>query len=497
MTDPAPAALPRLNDLALASLPARVARPAYDRSRTRIGIVHLGAGAFHRAHQAVYVDELLADDPDWAICAVSLHSPGVRDALRPQDGLYALALLGEETELRVIGAIREVLFAREQREAVLARLADPAVRLVTLTITEKGYCLAGDGLDFAHPEVVRDLAQPEAPSGAIGHIVAGLRARHRQGLEPYTVLSCDNLADNGGKLRRAVLQYARRIDAALADWIEREVAFPRSMVDSITPATDDALRECVAAQLGCRDAWPVQREPYAQWVIEDDFRNGRPAFERAGATISDDIAGYDRAKLRLLNAPHSTLAYLGALLGLETVAEAMAHPPLAGFVERLMRGHIAPHLAAPRGFDAQAYAGAILLRFRNPAIRHRLLQIAQDGSQKIPVRLLGTIADALAAGRPVEPLCLPVAAWLHFVRRQAQAGIALADPLAPALSAIGRAATGEAAGDVPAFLALDAVFAPLSSDARFAQALRIAYAALGDGGAAAVERALAASAAAQ
>ncbi|HEX2082169.1 MAG TPA: mannitol dehydrogenase family protein, partial [Xanthomonadaceae bacterium] len=222
----------RLNERTLPSLPATVARPAYDRAATRIGIVHLGAGAFHRAHQAAYVDELLAMDPDWAICAVSLHSPGVRDALRPQDGLYTLALLGEALRLRVIGSIREVLFARDERGAVLARLADPAVRLVTLTITEKGYCLAGDGLDFAHPEIARDLSAPDEPQGAIGYLVAGLRARRRQGLAPYTVLSCDNLPDNGSRLRRAVLQFADRIDPSLADWIEREVAFPRSMVDS-------------------------------------------------------------------------------------------------------------------------------------------------------------------------------------------------------------------------------------------------------------------------
>jgi fructuronate reductase len=348
-------------------------------------------------------------------------------------------------------------------------------------------------VDAAHPDIAHDLACPEQPVSAIGWLVAGLRARRERGAVPYTVLSCDNLADNGGRLRRAVLDFARRIDPPLAAWIEAEVGFPRSMVDSITPATDDALRTRVSAALGVTDAWPVQRERYAQWVVEDDFRNGRPPFERAGVVMSSDIAGFDRAKLRLLNAPHSALAYLGSLMGMETVADAMGEPALAGFVARLMREDIAPTLALPGGFDADAYIAAILDRFANPAIRHLLAQIAWDGSQKIPVRLLGTIADALAAGRRIDRLCLPVAGWLRFVVRQAQSGVALVDPLDAALSQIGRAASGNTASDVDAFLALDSVFAPLSADARFVDALHGTYAGLGDAGPEAVARALTAA----
>jgi len=479
MASPVPA-IRRLSDGTLAALPAGVAVPAYDRASTSIGIVHFGPGAFHRAHQAVYIDDLLAGDPDWAICAVSLHSAGVRDALRPQDGLYTLALLGERERLRVVGSIREVLCAPQEREAVLARLADPGVRLVTLTITEKGYCLSADGVDLAHPDIAADLASPRTPGSAIGWLVEGLRLRRGRGVAPYTVLSCDNLADNGGRLRRAVLQYARQLDEGLAGWIEAEVAFPRSMVDSITPASDDALRERVSARLGLDDAWPVQREPYTQWVVEDDFRNGRPPLERAGVVLSADIAGYDRAKLRLLNAPHSALAYLGSLLELDTVAEAMREPCLAAFVERLMREDIVPSLPALDGFDPEAYVEAILARFRNPAIRHLLAQIAWDGSQKLPVRLLGTIAEALEADRPIARLCVPVAGWMCFVRRQATRGIALVDPLAEALARIGRTCTGDPVRDVDAFLRLDSVFGALSGDPRFVHALRAAYARLGD-----------------
>lgn len=470
--------IPTLSIATLAHLPSTVLTPSYDPNQTTIGIVHLGAGAFHRAHQAVYIDDLLAQDPSWAICAVSLHSLTVRDALRPQDGLYTLALLDEHPQLRIIGAIREVLCAADEQTAVLARLADPAVRLVTLTVTEKGYCLAGDTLDLAHPDIAHDIANPGTPRSAIGYLVAGLQQRRQQGSAPFTVLSCDNLQDNGNLLRRAVLLLAQQTDPALAAWIDRQISFPRSMVDSITPATDDALRANVQAQTGLRDAWPIQRERYSQWVIEDRFCNGRPAFESAGVILSDDIAGYARAKLRLLNGPHSALAYLGSLLDLETVADAMRHTQLATFVEALMREDIAPTLQPMPGFDPQHYIDAILARFRNPAIRHLLAQIAWDGSQKIPVRLLTAISDALAAGRRIDRLCLPVAAWLHFVRRQARNGVTLIDPLSESLSKIGRDATGDAIHDVAAFLTLDAVFAPLSGDARFVEALQHAYAVL-------------------
>jgi fructuronate reductase len=469
-------ARPRLSRATLPSLPGSVRRPDFDPATTRIGIVHLGPGAFHRAHQAVYIDDLLASHPDWGICGVSLHKAEVRDALAPQDGLYTLALLGEHGSLRVVGSIRELLCAPLQQPAVLARLADPAVRLVTLTITEKGYCLAGEDLDFRHPDIAHDLSHPATPRSAIGYLVAGLAARRARGIAPFTVLSCDNLPGNGRRLRHALLQFARRIDAALARWIESEVAFPSSMVDSITPATDDALRERIATQLGCTDAWPIQRETYTQWVVEDHFCNARPPLEEAGVTMSNDIAGYDRAKLRLLNGAHSTLAWAGLLLGIETVGEAMRHASLARFVERLMRESIAPVIELPSGLDADRYIDDILARFRNPAIHHKLSQIAWDGSQKLPVRLLGTIADALARGRGIDALCLPIAAWMCFVRRQARNGVALVDPLDETLTAIGRTCTGDAASDVARFLALDAVFAPLSRDARFRGALVGAYA---------------------
>ena len=477
----------RLSPATLPGLPASVQRPGYDRDATRIGIVHFGPGAFHRAHQAVYVDDLLAHDPGWAVCAVSLRSPDVRDALQPQDGLYTLALLGERPSLRVIGSIREVLCAPQQRRAVMSRLVDPDVRLVTLTITEKGYCLSADGIDAAHPDVSRDLVQPEQPITAIGWLVAGLRERRERGLAPPCSAATPPTTAAAARCR-----YARRVDRGLAGWIEDHVGFPRSMVDSITPATDDALRAQVASALGVEDAWPVQREAYAQWVVEDDFRAGRPPFERVGVVISSEVEGWDRAKLRLLNAPHSALAYLGLLTGMGTVAEAMREPVLAGFIERIMREDILPTLALPVGFDPDAYIGAVLERFRNPAIAHLLSQIAWDGSQNAGAGA-GTMADALAQGGRIDRLALVVAGWLHFVVRQARAGAELSDPMSAQLLRIGAAATGDAAHDVAGFLALESVFGALATDARFVAAAVEAYAALGDGGPAAVARALAAA----
>jgi fructuronate reductase len=483
-------ALAGLTEATCARLPATVQRPRYDRAATRFGVVHLGPGAFHRAHQAVYFDDLLAMQPQWAISAIALRSRTVRDALAAQDGLYTLETLEASRTHRVIGAVREILVAPDQREAVAARLSDPDVHLLTLTITEKGYCLAGDDLDRSHPGIVHDLAQPNAPTTAIGLVTAALRARRRQGIAPVTVLSCDNLADNGRRLCNAVVQFAAVDDPGLARWIEDHVAFPRSMVDSITPATDAALRDRVRTALGVVDAAPVQRERYTQWVVEDRFCGVRPPLEQVGVCFSDEIAGYDRAKLRLLNGAHSTLAYLGHLLGHVTVHEAMSDPALATFVARLLREDVAPSLVMPAGVDADRYIGEILDRFRNPAVRHALLQIAADGSQKLPVRLFGTLRDARAAGRRVDRLCRPIAAWMHFVRREAARGVAPSDPVGARLLAIGEQVSGDAAVDVARLLAVFPRSEALDADAAILSELRRAYADLGDGSAVAVRGAL-------
>jgi fructuronate reductase len=466
-----------LSQANLAQVPREVKRPAYDRRAVDIGIVHFGPGAFHRVHQAWFVDELLARDPRWGICEVSLRSTDVRDALVPQDGLYTLASLDETTSYRIIGALKQTLVAPESPETVLKQLCAPQTRVVTMTVTEKGYCLGPDGnLDMAHPDIRRDLGQPHSPVSLIGYLVEGLRRRRANGVGPLTVISCDNLVDNGTRLGRAVQQLAQIMDADLARWIADKVAFPRTMVDSITPATTDDLRERVAEVLGMTDRWPVQREGFVQWVLEDRSAADTPDWASAGVIVTDDVGAYDRAKLRLLNGAHSSLAYLGLLAGHETVAGAMEDVDLAAFVGTMMKRDILPTLAAPRGLNLNDYIQAILERFRNPAIRHALAQIAWDGSQKLPFRLLGTIQDNLQAGRPIDRLCVPIAAWMHFVRRKAVDGEQVVDPLARQLFEIGKSCQNRAATDLPPFLALQQVFPPtLVGNETFTSGLTRAY----------------------
>jgi fructuronate reductase len=459
-----------------------VRTPLYDRGRVQPGVVHFGPGAFHRVHQACYLDDALAQDSRWGICEVSLQSAGVRDALVPQDGLYTMAVLDEQPSFRVIGSISELLVAVESPAAVIRRLIDPATQLVTATITEKGYCLNIDGgLDLSHADIQHDLQQPQQPRTCVGFLAEGLRLRRSAGAAPPNIISCDNLVDNGKRLRRAVVEFARQHDAGLADWIAAEVPFPCSMVDSITPATDDALRSRVAERLGVTDRWPVQREFFTQWVIEDVMRGAAPDWAALGVAVTNDIGGFERAKLRLLNGAHSSLAYLGSLAGHETVAQAMQDPALAGFVQTLMEQDIKPTVNAPRGLDLQQYIDTILQRFRNPAIRHLLAQIAWDGSQKLPFRLLGTIADAIAAGRPIDRLSKPIAAWFHFIRRKALRNERAVDPLAEKLHGIGAACNGEAAHDVRLFLSLDSVFpAKLAANPVLQTPLEGAYQHLGE-----------------
>ena len=458
----------RLADATLSQVAQGVAVPGYDRAKARIGVVHFGPGAFHRAHQAWYFDQMLGAGHDLAVAAVSLRSGGVRAALAPQDGLYVLATREARPSYRVIGAIKAVLTAPETPEAVLAHLM--SARLVTATVTEKGYCLTPSGeLDLAHPDIVHDLARPACPASLAGWLAEGLARRRAAGLAPFVTLSCDNLPDNGGKLGRAVAAFARaRGDAALADWIAAEAVFPCTMVDSITPATDDALRAQVAAATGLTDAWPVQREGFLQWVVEDRLGDLGPAFAAAGVTLTADVAAFERAKLRLLNGAHSTLAYRGLLKGHETVAQAMADADLAAFVEAMMAEDIAPTLGPAPDLDAPAYIAAVLARFRNPALAHRLSQIAWDGSQKLPVRILETAAEALAAGRSVDRLAVPVAAWMRFI--ESRDGQEIIDPLAAQF--IGRKGVAD-------FLALSAIFpSDLAANPAWRGAVEAAYARL-------------------
>jgi fructuronate reductase len=408
---------PRLSQDTHALLPAAVRRPDFGAARIATGIVHLGIGAFARAHLAWYTQPLLAADPSWGILGVSLRNSATRDALSPQNWLYICAERDGDAEcLTAMSALTGVLVAPENAGAVVARLADPRVRIVTISVSEKGYHrLAAQGVLDEDDALIRsDLAHPDAPSTVPGLLVSAIRARREAGVPPFTILCCDNLPENGNSTRRIVVRFAELADPALGRFIAEEVAFPNSMVDRIVPATTDEDRQRINTLLGVRDAWPVVCETFSQWVIEDRFPRGRPAWERTGAQMVADVRPYEMMKLRLLNGAHSCIAYLGQLAGWETVAEAIAEPALAAFVDALMR-EAAATLHMP-SVDLAAYRRALLARFANPALRHRTAQIAMDGSQKLPMRLFASAQDRLARGLDSPCIALAVAAWLRFLQ---------------------------------------------------------------------------------
>ncbi|WP_288436971.1 mannitol dehydrogenase family protein [uncultured Pseudomonas sp.] len=452
-------------------IPSRYPAPA-------IGIVHLGLGAFHRAHQAVYLERNLARHGGgaWGLCSANLRSGrALVETLSAQEGRYHVAEYRNRREgvLREIGVLREVLYAGDGgagREALLARLADPGVRIVTLTVTEKGYCLspASGALRRDDPGIVHDLIEPRAPRTAPGLLVEGLRRRRAAGIAPFTVLCCDNMPDNGQRTRQAVVSLAEAQDAGLAAWIATEVAFPCSMVDRIVPAMDEAafvrLRD-----LGCDDPAAVVGEAFSQWVVEDRFPQGRPDWEREGVQMVADVRPFETMKLRLLNGSHSLLAYVGSLAGHGTVAEAMADERLAALVHRYMSREAAPTLDMPEGVDLPGYAQALVARFRNDALQHRLRQIAMDGSQKLPQRWLLGAWQLLEQGGDPACTALGVAAWIHYGEGE---GEALDDPLRATLAAL---PTG--AARVDAVLALAEVFPPdLAAHPVFRAAVQRAHA---------------------
>jgi fructuronate reductase len=403
-----------LNVAALARLPEAVRRPAFDPAALKCGIVHLGIGAFHRAHQAVFTqDAIEREGGDWGIIGASLQRAEVPDALARQDCLYTVESLGSEARYRVMGAIRQALFAPRDREALLAALAAPTTHVVTLTLSEKGYCLAADGvLDFSHSDILADLATPQAPRSAIGWLVLALEQRRKSGAGPLTILSCDNLGSNGEKLASAVSALAERTYPGLARWTEANAAFPLTQVDCIVPASDTAHRTRIAAALGMDDNASVQREAFAQWVIQDRFAGPLPAWGTVGAEIVPDITGYQRLKLHVLNTAHSALAYLGLPRGYIYVRQAIADPDLLQFLDSMTAQEIAPALAP---LDVAGYWRTVKARFTNPMIDHRLAQIAEDGSLKLPQRLFPLLDTNAKAGRDITRMATIVRAWLDLM----------------------------------------------------------------------------------
>jgi fructuronate reductase len=455
----------RLNSKTLSQLPGDVALPAYDRQQLKPGIVHLGIGAFHRAHQAWYTEAVLNKfGGDWGIVGCSLRSPTVREQLAPQDNLYTLVeRSGEGENLQLIGAVVGTLVGPENPSALIALMADPGIKIISLTITEKGYCHdpATGNLNVQHPDIVHDLANLNQPKSAIGYLVAALKLRFEQGHKSFTVMSCDNLPDNGLVLEKVTLQFAERVAPELATWIRSNARFPATMIDRIVPATTDNDRAEIEARLGLRDEGMVVAEPFSQWVIEDKFvDNDRPRWEEVGAQLVDDVRVFEKIKLRLLNGAHSTLAYTGYLSGFDYISEVMAEPTFVNMITLYMARESGETVTAPAGFDIEFYKRQLRDRFFNKALKHRTWQIAMDGSQKLPQRLLETLREQLRGNGNIEIICLAVAAWIRYVSGVDEKGnaIEVSDPLAAKLREITDANAGNPAATVKAVVSLSQVF---------------------------------------
>ena len=489
-------ALPRLSASTLAQIHAGVQLPRFDRTTSHVGIVHLGIGAFHRAHQAVFTQDAvdLTGDDRWGILGVTQRSRSVVDQLRPQDGLYGVLTASAAGEsLRIIGSVKDAAFPAEETVRVLGTIAAPTTHIVSLTITEKGYCRgASGGVDLDREDVAADLRSLErelagadgaASVTGIGLLVRGLAARFRAGGERLTVLPCDNLMDNGATTKALVHEFAAAAAGSddFVGWLSDAVTFPGTMVDRIVPATTAAHRARASELSGLSDEGLVVAEPFAQWVIEDDFASERPAWDQVGAQFTHDVAIYERTKLRLLNAVHSMLAYRGALAGHITIAEALADPVLAEAAQALVSQDLIPSVlpegyAAPEDLNLEAYAASVLERFANPATGHLTIQVAMDGSQKLPIRLLAAPRDRIAAAEGPEQLAGVVGAWIAFVAKREDvsgAPLVVSDPM---LGAIDEALAGDEAGRVQRVLGLSEVFGDdLPANQAFVAAVTAGY----------------------
>ncbi|RAK51338.1 mannitol dehydrogenase family protein [Phenylobacterium deserti] len=453
---------PRLSESALGGLPADVVQPGYNRTTVKAGVVHLGIGAFHRAHQADVFDQLIrAGDPRWGIRGASLRSPDVAEQMNPQDGLYSVVVRdGSSEQVRIIGAVQDVLVAPQDPAALVEALAAADTHLVTLTVTEKGYKLdpATGTLLTEDADVAADLGGLDRPKTAPGFLVAALKLRRERGLPALTAISCDNLPHNGAALSAAVLDMAARHDPALRDWIEANGAFPQTMVDRIVPATTSEDIDALAARLGVVDRAMVKTEPFTQWVVEDRFAGERPDLASAGVQLTQSVAPWEEAKLRLLNGAHSAIAYLGGLAGIDFVHQFVAREAGSRFVNRVW-DEAETTLSPPPGLEVAAYRNELMARFANSSLQHRTRQIAMDGSQKLPQRLLATISARLQKGQPIDALALGVAAWMRWQEGRDEGGAAFKvdDPLADTTRSLverGSSPTDKAL----ALLSLSAVF---------------------------------------
>ena len=463
----------RLNVQSLPALPANVQRPTYDLLTVGIGMVHLGIGAFHRAHQAVYTDAAMAQaGGDWGICGVSLKSSTVRDQLLPQGGLYTVRSVSPAGDAWcVIGSVREVLFAPEQMPEVIARIARAETKIVSLTVTEKGYCANVSNREplWDHPDIANDLLYADQPVSVLGVLAAGLRERFRKRGAPLTILCCDNLPENGAVLEALVHQFVTQLYPQIMPWLRDNVRFPSSMVDRIVPATKPADLADAMTALGVEDFGVVRAEPFSQWVIEDNFAAERPAWDAVGVRFVADVKPFEKMKLRLLNGSHSLLAYLGYLAGYETIAQTIADPAFERLVRALMTEAEAT-LEPIAEVDFSAYGQQLIERFGNPANGHRCAQVAMDGSQKIPQRWIAVAAERLANGEDIDAITLATASWIRYVYgvNELDEKIAIQDPLASEFAAIAAKHPYDALSFADAILRIESVFGALGRNPAFA-----------------------------
>jgi mannitol 2-dehydrogenase len=463
-----------LNTVALPTLDLAV--PSYDRSAASVGIVHFGFGNFHRSHEAMYIDRLMQHGSglEWGICGVGVmpRDGAMRDVMASQDCLFTLVERHADgsVEPRVIGSVIEYLFAPDDPEAVFGRLVDPAVRIVSLTVTEGGYLKnpATGEFDASDEAVVHDLRNPASPRTVFAYIVEGLRRRRAAGIPPFTVLSCDNLQGNGDVALQSVSEFARLVDEGLADWIRSEVPFPNCMVDRITPATTEDDRGVLAQEFGLDDRWPVPAEPFTQWIVEDRFPLGRPALETVGVQFVEDVRPYELMKLRLLNASHQALAYFGAPLGYVLVDETMRDDRIREYLQRYMSDEAAPTLGDLPGIDLDAYMATLIERFANPGVKDTLVRLATDGSNRMATFTLPAVRENLAAGRPVRLGAAMCAAWAEYWALIGRGQISGSEvPQDVHASALAAAALDD---DQAAFIEQRTLWGDLADDTRFREA---------------------------
>lgn len=470
-------AVPVSNEL-LKKAPANVKVPTYDRAALKESIFHIGVGGFHRSHQALYMDDLAQSHgvTDWALCGAGImaQDEAMNKALNKQDCLYTLVEReGDDSKAQIIGSLKTYIFGYKEPEKALTKLADPSIKIVTLTATEGGYCFnSGTGeLELENKGVQNDLRNPTQPQTIFGYLAESLDRRRKAGVAPYTALSCDNLQGNGHVLKRTLLAFCNERDKELAKWIEKNVAFPNCMVDRITPATTDAEREFVRTHYGLDDAYPIVAEPFRQWVVEDTFCNGRPPLEKVGVQFTSNVEPYEKMKIRLLNATHSAMGYLGYLCGYRYIYEVAKAAEFKPYLKHLMDVEVTPLVGDIPGVNLDDYKAMLMRRFANETIKDQVLRICMDGSGKMPKFILPSIEEQLKLNGPIRKLTLVVASWIRFLNGKDEEGqdIPIQDPQAERLTKSAK----EGQSNPRAILQHTDLFGDLGKSDRFVEELEL------------------------